>query len=75
MRSPPMRRPRVRPASIGQLSSGHRDRDWLPDPQYRVPAAECGWPAATWVLGFKEITAATNVRKFIAALLPAAGCG
>ena len=51
---PPMRRRRVRPASIGQLSSGHRDRDWLPDSQYLVPAAECGWPAATWVLGFKE---------------------
>ena len=53
----------------------HRDPDWLPDPQYWVPAAECGWPAATWVLGFKEITAATNVRTFIAALLPAVGFG
>ena len=53
----------------------HCDADWLPDPQYWVPAAECGWPAATWVLGFKEITAATNVRTFIAALLPAVGFG
>ena len=53
----------------------HRDPDWLPDPQYWVPAAECGWPGPTWVLGFKEITAATNVRTFIAALLPAVGFG
>ena len=53
----------------------HRDPDWLPDPQYWVPAAECEWPGPTWVLGFKEITAATNVRTFIAALLPAVGFG
>ncbi len=53
----------------------HRNPDWLPDPQYWVPAAECGWTTATWVLGFKEITAATNVRTFIAALLPAVGFG
>ena len=53
----------------------HRDPNWLPVPQYWVPAAECGWPGATWVLGFKEITAATNIRTFIAALLPAVGFG
>ena len=53
----------------------HRDPDWLPDPQYWVPAAECGWLAATWVLGFKHVTASTNVRTFIAALLPAVGFG
>ena len=53
----------------------HRDPNWLPDPQYWVPAAECGWPGATWVLGFKEITAATNVRTLIATLLPAVGFG
>ena len=53
----------------------HGNPNWLPDPQYWVPAAECGWPGATWVLGFKEITAATNVRTVIAALLPAVGFG
>ena len=41
----------------------HRDPDWLPDPQYWVPALECGWTAGSdWVLGFKEITAPTSVR-------------
>lgn len=53
----------------------HRDPNWMPKPQYWIRAAECGWPAPTWVLGFKEITAATNVRTLIAALLPAVGFG
>ena len=53
----------------------HRDVDWLPEPQYWVAAAECGWPSRTWVLGFKEITAPTNARTFIAAILPAVGFG
>ena len=54
----------------------HRDRNWLPDPQYWVSASECAWPPNSgWVLGFKEITAPTNVRTFIAALLPAVGFG
>ena len=61
-----------RPATPEQ----HRDPDWLPDPQYWVSASECGWPPHSgWVLGFKEITAPTNVRTFIAALLPAVGFG
>ena len=54
----------------------HRNADWLPDPQFWVPASECGWTAGSdWVLGFKEITAPTNVRTFIAALLPTVGFG
>ena len=53
-----------------------QDPAWLPDPQFWVPAKECDWPkGATWVLGFKEITASTNIRTFIAALLPAVGFG
>ena len=40
----------------------HRDPDWLPDPQYWVAATECGWDEGSGgVLGFKEITAPTNV--------------
>ncbi|MDE0356878.1 MAG: restriction endonuclease, partial [Gammaproteobacteria bacterium] len=61
-----------RPATAEQ----HSDPNWLPDPQYWVSASECGWPPRSgWVLGFKEITAPTNVRTFIAALLPAVGFG
>ena len=54
----------------------HRDPNWLPGPQYWVAATECGWDEGSgWVLGFKEITAPTNVRTFIAALLPSVGFG
>ena len=60
------------PATLEQ----HRNADWLPDPQFWVQASECGWQAgSSWVLGFKEITAPTNVRTFIAALLPTVGFG
>ena len=54
----------------------HCDPNWLPEPQFWVAATECGWDEGFgWVLGFKEITAPTNVRTFIAALLPAVGFG
>ena len=54
----------------------HANPDWLPEHQYWVPASECGWTSgANWVLGFKEITAPTNARTFIAALFPAVGFG
>ena len=54
----------------------HRDPDWAPSPQFWVLDSLCGWAAETgWVLGFKEITAPTNVRTFIATLLPTVGFG
>ena len=60
------------PATLEQ----HRNADWFPDPQFWVPASECGWTAGPdWVLGFKEITAPTNVRTFIASLLPTVAFG
>ncbi len=60
------------PAALEQ----HRDPDWSPEPQFWIPEADCGWqPETGWVLGFKEITATTNIRTVIAALLPAVGFG
>ena len=60
------------PAALEQ----HQEPDWLPAPQFWVQAAECGWPAHQgWVLGFKEITAPTNIRTMIATLLPTVGFG
>ena len=54
----------------------HANPHWLPEHQYWVPESECGWDSGmNWVLGFKEITAPTNVRTFIAALFPAVGFG
>ncbi|MDE0241439.1 MAG: restriction endonuclease, partial [bacterium] len=61
-----------RPATPEQ----HRDSNWLPSPRYWVRASECAWPSkSSWVVGFKEITAPTNVRTFIAALFPVVGFG
>ena len=60
------------PATLDQ----HQDPDWLPDPRYWIPISECGWTSNSgWVLGFKEITAPTNVRTFIASLFPTAAFG
>ena len=60
------------PATLTQ----HQDPNWLPDPQYWIAAQECNWSSEPkWVLGFKEITAPTNVRTFIAALFPSVGFG
>ena len=53
----------------------HRDPTWLPEPQYWVLESQCGWRPESGVLGFKEITATTNARTFIAAILPAVGFG
>ena len=66
-----------RPAQAQDASlSEHANPTWLPEHQYWVPESECGWaPGTNWVLGFKEITAPTNVRTFIAALFPAVGFG
>ena len=66
-----------RPAQPREASlDEHANPNWLPDPQYWVPASECSWASGSnWVLGFKEITAPTNVRTFIATLLPAVGFG
>jgi hypothetical protein len=54
----------------------HANPAWLPDPQFWVNAAECNWPSANdWVMGFKEITAPTNMRTMIAAIFPKVGFG
>ena len=66
-----------RPAQpVSATLEQHHDPNWLPTPQFWVLASKCSWPAEqTWVLGFKEITASTNIRTFIAALFPTVGFG
>ena len=66
-----------RPAQPREASlDEHSNSGWLPEPQFWVPQANCGWsPEAAWVVGFKEITAPTNARTFIAALIPTVGFG
>lgn len=53
----------------------HLDPSWQPDPQFWVSVDRTVYPDRGWVLGFKEITAPTNVRTMIAAVLPAVGFG
>ena len=59
------------PAELQQ----HQDPNWLPEPQYWVLRSETSFPAASWLLGFKDVTAPTNVRSMIAALVPGGGAG
>ncbi len=53
----------------------HSDPNWLPDPQFWVLRSETSFPAAPYLLGFKDVTAPTNVRSMIAALIPGSGVG
>lgn len=55
--------------------SQHADPSWLPNPQFWVQRDMENLPKSGWVLGFKEITAATNARTMIAAVLPAVAFG
>ena len=58
------------------LDEEHRDPSFSPRPRYWINQKES---AATrrfdWFLAFKDITASTNVRTMIAAIIPQVGCG
>ena len=60
-----------KPASAEQ----QRDANWLPDPQYWVLRSQTSFPGTFYLLGFKDVTAPTNVRSMIAALIPGSGVG
>lgn len=55
----------------------HRDPDFVPPPQFWVSDDEVRdvEPHASWYVGFKEITAPTNMRSMIAAAFPRAAFG
>ena len=53
----------------------HRDPNWLPEPQFWVLRNETSFPEASWLFGFKDVTAPTNFRSMIAAFIPRAGVG
>ena len=54
----------------------HANRRWLPDPQFWVSEGETDWPPGLgWSVGFKDVTAPTNVRTMIAAVIPESGVG
>ncbi len=59
------------PATLDQ----HGNPDWVPDPQFWVLKEEISFPKAAYLLAFKDVTAPTNVRSMISALIPGIGVG
>lgn len=56
--------------------SDKRDPERSPNPRYYVKEDAGTWPwDDEWIIAFKDITAATNMRTMIAALIPRAGAG
>ena len=53
----------------------HQNPNWLPDPQFWVAKEKTAFPKASFILGFKHVTATTNVRSIIATLIPGVGAG
>lgn len=53
----------------------HQDPNYLPDPQFWVAEEKTAFPKAPFILGFKHVTATTNVRSIIATLIPGVGVG
>ena len=66
-----------RPArAVPSTPEQHSDPDWLPEPQFFVPAADCDEEdGRDWAVAFKDVTAPTNVRTMIAAVVPTRGAG
>ena len=60
-----------KPATLEQ----HQDPNWLPDPQFWVAEEKITLPKTSFILGFKHVTATTNARSVIAALIPRVGAG
>ena len=66
-----------RPARPRQTTLEERsDPSHLPDPQFWVNENRIEWPEGLgWAIGFKDVTAPTNVRTMIAAIVPHSGVG
>ena len=58
------------------LDEEHRDPDFAPRPRYWVSLQDSEIAKSfDWLLAFKDITAPTNVRTMISAIVPRVGCG
>ncbi len=65
-----------RPAQqITATAAQSADPEWFANPQYWIKLDRKKYPDLGWLLGFKEITASTNMRTMIAAIFPAVGFG
>jgi len=59
---------------VAASDAQHGNPDWVPDPQFWVPESDVE-EARDYALAFKDVTATTNVRTMIAALIPRSGAG
>jgi len=53
----------------------HKNPDWLPSPQFWMDSAHSPAMRFPYLLAFKDVTAPTNMRSMIAALIPGSGVG
>jgi hypothetical protein len=53
----------------------HKDSSWLPTPQFWVDASALPPACTPAVIGFKDVTAPTNIRTMVAAFVPSTACG
>ena len=58
------------PATLQQ----HQNPDWLPAPQYWVNISRIV-EGCEWQVGWKDVTAPTNVRTIVAGIIPRSGVG
>lgn len=64
-----------RPAQpLPATDAQHGDPAWLPDPQFWIRPADV-LSSSPYVLAFKDVTAPTNMRSMIAAVLPTGTAG
>ena len=53
----------------------HANPTWMPNPQFWIDSAHISEVRQDWTLGLKHISAATNARTIICAIVPRAGYG
>ncbi len=66
-----------RPAISVEAPEGDKaNPKWSPIPQFYVAADDVDWPKGLkWAVGFKDVTATTNMRTMIAGVVPVCGAG
>jgi Eco57I restriction-modification methylase len=67
-----------RPASQEAATlAEHQDPSWVPEPQFWVSRTHIAEISRRfpWTIGFKHVTASTNVRSMIAAMIPSRAAG
>lgn len=63
--------------TLATTNEQHLDPSWSPQPQFWVAQADVAEQGilVNWSMGFKDVTAPTNVRTMIAAIVPVAALG